>query len=135
MSFGREDLVLEGTPTSDDVERLLRCLRGYWPRAVAARADQEIVEPLHLHQPGWTVARRWKEFFVCEDLRALRSWSEQGAIAENADTMVHILATRDSLTAVVDDANGPLGRLLRGVLATIERARAVYPQMHRAEAA
>lgn len=135
MSFGREDLVLEGPSTLDDVDLLLRCLRRYWPRAVAARADQEIVEPTSLCQPGWIAVRHWKEFFVCEDQRALRSWCEHGAVAENLGTMVHILATSESLTVVVDDVEGPLGRLLRDALATIERWRAVCPQGHHRQTA
>ena len=135
MSFGREDLVLEGAPTTDDVDRLIRFLQHFWPAAVAAQADREIERALSLHGPGWTTIRHWKEFFICENAEALQSWIDHGAIAENANTMVHVLVSPNSLTAVVDQRTAPLGRSLTDIFRMIARQRAASPPLLRREAA
>ena len=135
MSFGREDLILEGRPIIDDVDRLLRLLRNVWPNAVAAQADREIEETVSLQGPDWPTIRHWKEFFICADAQALHSWIDRGAVSENADTMVHILVNRDSLTAVVDERDGFLGRQLTNVLTTIRREREFHPALSQGRAA
>lgn len=59
---------------------------------------------------------RLSEVAVFKDLQALRSWTEHGWTEGNCRMMVHILSHPDGVvTCVVEDQEGELGVILRGV--------------------
>ena len=123
--LGREDMVLEGTPNTDDVDRLLRPFRALWPDAVAVQADRE-ADPVQLSTPEWTHVRSWAEFLVCRDSDALRSWATQVRTEENDGSMVHILVAPDSLTVVVDSSDSPTGRIVSQCFSALRFNRALH---------
>ncbi len=120
MSFGRTDLILDGPGEPADSDRILRALMNLWPHAVIARADVPVTTPIGLRAANWYEVLEFQEYFVARDEPALRAWLADGATKENADTMVHVLLTPVSLTAVVDDPASEPGFVLRR---TFERIR------------
>lgn len=74
------DLVLEGRPRLWDFEFLAYRARCHWPQSVV-----EIAE-------GW--------IFIYRDEKARQAWAEDGGIAENQDSLIHIIRSDHCLTVV-----------------------------------
>lgn len=74
------------------MEFIVRMIRHLWKNAPVEDPDTD-KEPCGLE----------RELFIYKDLAAADSWKNNGAIPENADTMIHILRGSGTVTMVVDN--------------------------------
>lgn len=90
MSIGGHDIVLEVPPDTPIFEVILRSVRQRWPGAYflgAGGDDPELIDSAGLPPR----AEEGREFFVFRDRGAADSWMDEGATAENENTMLHFL--------------------------------------------
>jgi hypothetical protein len=120
--IGGTDFVLPGKPIRDEAFFVLRALRAEWPQLVVQEADQSVTEPVG--SPNlWKRALR--EFFVYRSAADHASWQQQGATAENGDTMMHVLLTKDGITLVADSTpSSSTARVAAELLVALRAQRA-----------
>lgn len=118
MSFGGRDILIEAPPDVPIVDVILRWMRLHWPDAYFQDADQEeyhpIDSPLVFLHGGLS-----REFFVFIDAGSVEAWHRDGAIIENANSMLHFLVdapprTKNSphhVTLVCDEVSEAIERL------------------------
>src|SRR5262249_6183460 len=68
---------------------IFRTVRRYWPRYVFLNAEE--TGPFTPWAGAGLPRPSGREFFIYRDEEAARSWDEQGAVPENANTMLHVI--------------------------------------------
>ena len=116
--IGGVDIVFWVPDEGAAVDAILRVVRRHWKDYVFQNADDPRPSP---RPPGnWLPTPSGRQFFLYRDDAAARSWNENGAIPENANTMLHVLVGNRwqpgthfrSLTVVCDEVAGEMESLL-----------------------
>lgn len=120
MNISGDDLRLPFPWEAADRDRILRFFRFAWPKAFYEDASSAyrgtILEALRF-------APQTTEFFLYASQEAWMEWESAGAVAENLDTMVHVIGDQTGITLVVDRAHGPLEALWADLTNYISRNR------------
>jgi hypothetical protein len=97
--IGRHDVSFRSETPGQTVEGVVRIVRAAWSEAIVENA--ETGEILPGDRVG--VARLPVELLIYQGEVARDSWAKHGAIAENSNSMIHVLCGEASITVVVDD--------------------------------
>lgn len=105
---------------------ILHACRQHWPGHDCVFQDVDEVETHAFSKPWvWTAGTARQEFFVYRDQAAAASWTEDGAVPENRNTMFHFLIgapLKDrpdlvEVTVVFDRLTPEVRRFLKGLQA------------------
>ncbi len=116
--IGGVDIVFWAPDEGAAVDAILRIVRRHWKDFVFQNGDDPAPIP---RPPGnWLPTPSGRQFFLYRDEAAARSWDDNGAIPENANTMLHVLVGNRwqpgthfrSLTLVCDEATGEMSQIL-----------------------
>ena len=100
------------------LELVAKTLRFRWPKAVYQNADTGVRYASYATVPFGQM----RELFVYKDEDAFASWEKLGADASNRNTMVHALASNDSVTVVLDEIDAFAKSVLESVKESMERS-------------
>ena len=90
MSIGGIDLIRRAPIGAPVADLILRACRRRWP--LGAFQDVEAEEPYSLQaREHWFQETASQEFFIFRDNAAAGSWTREGAVPANANTMLHFL--------------------------------------------
>ncbi len=124
--IGGEDAIIKtfDLERSSALDVCLQILMRYWRHSVVQSGVSAVVYIRY----GAIPLGKEMELMVYRDNEAFKSWNEFGALPNNRNTMVHVLAySDDSLTVVSDDLNAAdMKELLRNIRQAINDARNVY---------
>jgi hypothetical protein len=99
--IGRHDILFVSEAASEIMEGAIRLVCASWRDVIIE--DAESGDLVSLQSLG--VAELPAELLIYKNSDARVSWSTNGAIPENANTMIHVLRGDGSMTVVVDDPN------------------------------
>jgi hypothetical protein len=107
------------------VDAILRIARRHWKDYVFQNADD--LAPLPRIDDSRTPVPSGDQFFVYRDAAAAASWEDQGAVPENANTMLHVLVGKRrqpgthfrSLTVVCDELTGEMADMIAEIRAAV----------------
>lgn len=92
--------------SGEALEHIVRGIREHWLDAVVQDAESGAQYRSFPEIPF----NNLREIFVYRSLTDLESWDRLGSEPGNASSMIHILASNEKLTIVVDDVEDPLMR-------------------------
>jgi hypothetical protein len=109
--IGGIDIQIPTYGGASSIEVAVRTIRQQWPQAVfengltGERYD-------HFRQiPFGDI----EEIFVYRDRNAADLWDQEGSIPATQNTMIHLLADADLITAVVDERDPAMEEILAGI--------------------
>jgi hypothetical protein len=88
-----------GVPLVTVLRATVQLLVSRWPEAVFEDPSTSELFSRFRNVPF----HRFRELMVYRDLGAFRSWEELGADSSNMNQMIHLLASEQTVTVVVDD--------------------------------
>jgi hypothetical protein len=119
--IGGTDIVLWVQKHAPVADIIFRTVRRHWPEMVFQNADDESV-------PCLPVRRRLPrpsgpEYFIYKDGASAQSWGENGAVPENANTMLYVIegkrrhpdGRRRSLTLVCSELIGEMRDMIENI--------------------
>jgi len=120
--IGGFEFELGGTPSPDDVGRLLRLLRVKWPACILESADGAVTATI---QDVLRNRSSTSQFFLYRDLAAKRSWDEHGLTEENGDAMISVIIDEDFIMMIVNAQDSVSGHIVKEILQGIHTCRNV----------
>jgi hypothetical protein len=120
-------LKLDPGPNAEDIDFVLRMIRGIWPKAVVEDLTHDEMTAVAIDE--MFPARLSRELLIYRDAAALAAWEEHGATSETQPTLIHVLAGDNGLTFVVDARGSEMGSLVDDMMTALvsNRARARMP--------
>jgi hypothetical protein len=115
--IGGDDLVFEnpGASVAEVLRGAAGLLRAHWREAIFEDAESG-----QRFEKFWEIPfGKLREILVYRDPGAHESWEKHGADPSNRNQMVHLLASKESVTIVVDDRRDPAIRPLIDELASM----------------
>src|SRR5574337_52941 len=108
--IGGIDVILSVPANDSTADLIVRRVRHYWPNGIFQDANSLQMYSLF---DRWVaiIGTNSREFFVYQDADAAKKWEEEGAVPENANTMLHFLldpspnpnSKLQEITVVVDE--------------------------------
>jgi len=106
--IGGDDIVIALRPGwgVDVMREFLVVMKETWSEAIAEEINESIAVPIG------ELTEDFREGFIYENHDALIDWAKSGASVQNANSMVHVIMKRRSMTLVVGNKSSPLGQKL-----------------------
>lgn len=121
--IGGFDIELPGAVDTYDGDRLLRLIRAGWPGAWVEFDDGPEGEVVDLSAAIRRSVPPPPEMFIYRSEADAASWTAHGRTDENADRMIAVMMTGDSIAFVVDGPESESGRLVRSTIAALAQHR------------
>ena len=122
MILGGFDIELAGAVIAgNDMNVVLRSLRGAWPQAIVETSDGTSVITI-----ATAITQRWSapcEVFIYEHRASYESWTANGLTVENANEMIAVAVESDGMSFVVNDPNAPTVILVRELMDAVTQNR------------
>lgn len=114
--IGGEDILVGGAglDRAASLDSVVRIIFKYWRGAIFQDGTDGKQYALFSQIPFGRV----QELLIYRDRESLRSWENLGADPSNAGTMVHVVASQEGITLVVDDARS---QMMRTVIEEVRR--------------
>ena len=106
--IGGTDIIIPTQAGTAALDLSARLISRDWPEAVFEHAEtsQRAETYQGLQFSGVS------ELLIYKNMNTAKAWGEKGAVPELSNTMIHLLVSAESLTAVVDDPNADDMKLL-----------------------
>ena len=109
--IGGIDIAIPTRAADMAVEVAVRAIRQFWPSAVF---ENGITGEGYNHFQEIPFGMI-EELFVYRDDAAREQWDQQGAVPDDSNTMIHLVRDSDQITAVIDEKDDAMGRILGAI--------------------